>query len=548
MGVGDAVRTENEMKMKAVQFTVSAVVFLAAMAAVSSPAALPEPILTYQGELSEAGGPASGVYDLQFRLFDAAVGGSELGAVSHDDMVVTDGRLTAELDYGDSFDGRELWLEIRVRPGASSGAHTVLTPRQPMTAAPYVRFAADAGFASIADSALTAGDADTLDGQHGAYYLSWSNRTGVPTDLADGDDDVLGDLVCTTGEVATWSGSAWVCDSDDGARFLRTVVVPGTINSLVNGSALIAAVEAVPEPTSQEEAWKVFLEPGVYDLGGARLDLIPWMLLEGAGQGTTVITSAYCGPVAIAVGVVTGADFAEIRDLSVENTCTSATERKAAISFDLNDEGGRLTRVTARAIDNAARCSAVSMRGDNAVLERVTAEASGCPTSNTAINSAGNGALILDCVAEATGGGVHHALNVSGVSRIMRGSYTSDDDPHSGDSAIKVSSDAELFDVTTNSDGLALNVVAFENIIVTASRMDIHGQVEAYAGSGYSLGLVIEHSRIDSAGTTIEGEAGAVIRIAATQLAGGSVSPDGALLTCAGVWDESWIFHPNTCP
>ncbi len=532
--------------MKAARFSVLAVV-LAAMAAAASPA-LPDPVLTYQGELAEAGGPASGVYDLQFRLFDAAVGGSELGVVSHDDMVVTDGRLTAELNYGDSFDGRELWLEVRVRPGANSGAHTVLVPRQPMTAAPYVRFAADAGFAMTADSALTAGDADTLDGQHGTYYLSWSNRTGVPVGLADGDDDVLGDLVCTTGEVATWSGSAWVCDSDDGARFLRTVVVPGTPNPLVNGSALIAAVAAVPEPTSREGAWKVFLEPGVYDLGDARVDLKPWMLLEGAGQGVTVVRSAHCGPVALAVGVVTGADFAEIRDLSVENTCVSATDSKAAITFGLNDEGGRLTRVTARAIDDAARCFAVSMRGDSAVIERVTAEASGCPTTNTAINSAGNGALIIDCVAEATGGGVHTALNVSGVSRIMRGSYASDDDPHSGDSAIKVSSDAEFFDVTANSDGLAFSVAAFENITVTLSRMDIHGPVEAYAGSGFFLGLVIEHSRINSAGTTIEGEAGAVIRVAATQLAGGPVFPDGALLTCAGVWDESWIFHPNTCP
>ena len=39
------------------------------------------------------------------------------------------------------------------------------------------------------DGAGTGLDADLLDGQHGAYYRAWANLTGVPSDLADGDDD-----------------------------------------------------------------------------------------------------------------------------------------------------------------------------------------------------------------------------------------------------------------------------------------------------------------------------------------------------------------------
>lgn len=34
---------------------------------------------TYQGRLVDAGNPAAGVYDFQFRLFDAAGGGSQIG-------------------------------------------------------------------------------------------------------------------------------------------------------------------------------------------------------------------------------------------------------------------------------------------------------------------------------------------------------------------------------------------------------------------------------------------------------------------------------------
>jgi hypothetical protein len=511
-------------------------------------AAPPDPVFTYQGVLDESGSPAEGVFDLRFRLFDAAAGGSELGVAVIADHPVNDGRLTAELDFGDPFDGRALWLEIEVRPGASTGTYTTLTPRQPLTAAPYARFAADAGHAATADSATTATDADTLDGEHGAFYRTWSSRTGVPAGLDDGDDDVLGELACAVGEVATWSGSAWVCDSDDGAVWARTVVVPGSGDPTANGTSLLAAVAAIPEPSSQEEAWRIRLEPGTYDLGVQRLDTKPWTVLEGAGQGVSLITSEYCYSGGVAVGVITGDPHVEIRDLTVENTCASAVENNAAITFDLDEVGGRLTRVTARAVGGADRCIGVSMRGDSSILERVTAEAHGGATRNTGINSEGDGSLVLDCVATATGGGIHTALRVSGASRVSRGSFEADDDPHSADSAVKIEGNVEMLDLTVASDNVAVQVAAWENLTVTLTRMDLRGQVKTVVGTGSSLALIVEHSRIDSPGATIEGSPGAVIGVAATQLAGDPVQSGGGTVVCAGVWDESWIFHPNTCP
>src|SRR6185369_16358988 len=45
---------------------------------------------TYQGRLSDGGLPANGVYDLQFKLFDAASGGAQQGGtVLRDDVSVT---------------------------------------------------------------------------------------------------------------------------------------------------------------------------------------------------------------------------------------------------------------------------------------------------------------------------------------------------------------------------------------------------------------------------------------------------------------------------
>lgn len=94
---------------------------------------------TYQGRLSDGGSPADGAYDFEFRLFDAPEDGAQVGnSVVIDDYQVAEGLLTVELDFGQRiFTGQALYLEVGVRAGAGSGPYTVLSPRQPLTAAPY---------------------------------------------------------------------------------------------------------------------------------------------------------------------------------------------------------------------------------------------------------------------------------------------------------------------------------------------------------------------------------------------------------------------------
>ncbi len=68
----------------------------------------------------------------------------------------------------------------------------------------------------ILDGAGNGLDADLLDGQHGDYYRDWNNMTNIPTDIANGDADTLGFLVCGDGEVAKFQDStlSWVCGTD----------------------------------------------------------------------------------------------------------------------------------------------------------------------------------------------------------------------------------------------------------------------------------------------------------------------------------------------
>lgn len=116
---------------------------------------------TYQGRLTDAGSPANGTYDLRFILYDAETAGSAVGStVSKEDVSVSNGLFSVDLDFGAAaFNGDARWLEIAVRPGSSTGSHTVLSPRQTISPAPYALFAkAAAGIAvPFAASGTSAG-------------------------------------------------------------------------------------------------------------------------------------------------------------------------------------------------------------------------------------------------------------------------------------------------------------------------------------------------------------------------------------------------------
>ncbi len=92
---------------------------------------------SYQGYLENSGNPANGAYDFQFRLYDAAAAGVQVGStLSLNAVTVADGLFTVKLDFGpNAFGGGARWLQISVRP-AGGGAYTTLTPRQELSPAP----------------------------------------------------------------------------------------------------------------------------------------------------------------------------------------------------------------------------------------------------------------------------------------------------------------------------------------------------------------------------------------------------------------------------
>ncbi|MBX3296522.1 MAG: hypothetical protein KF762_12520 [Acidobacteria bacterium] len=107
---------------------------------------------TYQGKLTDMSLAANGQYDLMFRLFDTAEGGGQIDGAAAcngvasgspdavcDDVSVSGGIFTVNLSFGEAafINGEQRFLEIHVRPGASTDEYTRLSPRQEINSSPF---------------------------------------------------------------------------------------------------------------------------------------------------------------------------------------------------------------------------------------------------------------------------------------------------------------------------------------------------------------------------------------------------------------------------
>lgn len=122
---------------------------------------------TYQGQLNDNGSPANGNFDMQFKLYDAAAAGNQIGStLTQPSVQATNGAFTAQLDFGAvAFPGGTRFLEVSVRKAGSAGAYMV-QPRTQITSSPYAIRAlsaasADASAAGTISATSIATGADT---------------------------------------------------------------------------------------------------------------------------------------------------------------------------------------------------------------------------------------------------------------------------------------------------------------------------------------------------------------------------------------------------
>lgn len=146
---------------------------------------------TFQGRLNDNSLAANGSYQMQFSLYDAVSGGTQISSTSEfTDVSVINGIFTVRLDFGSAaFDGNDRFIEIAVRRN-SSESYTTLAPRQFVTSVPY---SVRANKSATADVATNANNADTLDGIDSSEFVrgnvvrSFNGRTG-DTGIAAGNN------------------------------------------------------------------------------------------------------------------------------------------------------------------------------------------------------------------------------------------------------------------------------------------------------------------------------------------------------------------------
>jgi hypothetical protein len=209
-------------------------------------------VFTYQGLLRDGSGPVNATCDLQFKLWDAASGGAQVGGtILLEDVLLADGLFTARLDFGAAaFRGQARYLEVAA--SCPAGSAFVPLPRQELTGSPYALWALGAPWSGLegVPADLADGDQDTTytpgtglslvggqfsvnfagtgsagtasrsDHNHDAAYVNEGQANSVSTGMVQNSTLLLEDLNqngCSTGQVIKWSGSAWACAADQTA-------------------------------------------------------------------------------------------------------------------------------------------------------------------------------------------------------------------------------------------------------------------------------------------------------------------------------------------
>ncbi|HKQ53844.1 MAG TPA: tail fiber domain-containing protein, partial [Pyrinomonadaceae bacterium] len=257
---------------------------------------------TYQGRLTDDGTPSNGSYELEFKLYDAAGGGTQqpqpspvtLQFTGAQAVSVVNGLFTVQLDFGaGAFPGAARYLEVGVRK-AGDNSFTTLSPRQPISSTPYAIRSASAATATDFSGSL-AGDVtgtqaatvvNSVGGQSAANVASGASAANAATDAntagAIVERDTSGNFSAGT-ITAALNGNASTATTADTA----TTATTASGVSATAGDSVVAAVNAGSSSINTSRvAGDVELQPSTQQTASGTNSLINLKLVGSRNLGT----------------------------------------------------------------------------------------------------------------------------------------------------------------------------------------------------------------------------------------------------------------------
>lgn len=246
--------------------------FFVLITVLSLPANSQSPAFTYQGRLTDSTLPAGGTYQMQFTIYDAASGGTQIGTtITNTSVNVVNGVFSVTLDFSPALPfatGANRWLEIAVKKPAEA-TYTTLTPRQPITSSPYAIRTLSATSADGLSNLCVGCVSDVM-----INTISGAKVIGPVANAVDADNVVGVVPIANGGTQATTAASA---RANLGLGSLATVTPTGTAaaNTYLSGTNVWSS------PVSNEITAAMFTQFSIDDRSG-------WTHVEALGDDTCV--------------------------------------------------------------------------------------------------------------------------------------------------------------------------------------------------------------------------------------------------------------------
>jgi hypothetical protein len=324
------------------------------------------------------------------------------------------------------------------------------------------------------------------------------------------------------------STPAWAALHESPASPYRNVIV--VARSGGDFAAVQKALNSITD-NSPTNRYLVWVAPGTYT---ETVTMKQYVDIEGAGEMVTRIVSAGGANSA----TLFGASNAELRYLTVESTASPAY---ATAIWNANASPSLLHVTAISSLPTSDGTSNMSDSSPDIWLAygiRNTSSSSPIMMDVTVSTTVGLNALGYGMYNDSSSPMMKNVkVSISGGNIGNYGMYNNNSSP-------------TMEDVTISSSGGTGNVGVYNNnssstmkdVTISSSR----GPGVGNYGSG-NFSVTIDDSTISAPnGSTIYNSPSYVTRVGASKLEGGPVS--GSPVTCAGVYDENYIFYPNTCP